>query len=162
MTAPRMFLASLKKIKTSFGVKGMVCVSPALVLAKMKSFSFSVSQIASLGKSARKKNEIMPIRVVTIPSRIKIHLQLASPRMPSMWEMPVASKLPKAPAKITDDQYTVNRFCISVGPYQKLITYKPEKSVNASYSLPQQRYLLPGNTPASAKPRRKRVVRRPP
>jgi hypothetical protein len=121
MIAPRTFLTSLKNKKIALGVTGLVCVSPALVLAKMKSFSFSVNHFASFGKSVTRKKDAMPIKTVTVPSRIKIHLQLARPRMPSKWEMPVASRLPNAPARITDDQYTVNRFCISFGPYQKLI-----------------------------------------
>jgi hypothetical protein len=121
MIAPRTFLTSLKNKKIALGVTGLVCVSPALVIAKMKSFSFSVNHFASFGKLVTRKKDTMPIKTVTVPSRIKIHLRLARPRMPSKWEMPVASRLPNAPARITDDQYTVNRFCISFGPYQKLI-----------------------------------------
>lgn len=103
ITAPIRFLGYVKNRMTSRNWTGWVCpLAPALAITNPLSSSFS--QLACSGKSDTRKNAPKPIRIVTMPSRIKTHLQLCKPLTPSMLAMPLASRPPKALAVKTEHQ----------------------------------------------------------
>lgn len=70
----------------------------------MNCFSESEIHRASLGKSLMKKKAATATRMLRIPSRMKIHLQLLSPPAPSILAMADARRPPKAEARSTEEK----------------------------------------------------------
>lgn len=105
----RIFLISIKNTKRLPEVTAPSCSSFVPALAITNFLSSSVNQRASEGKSGIRKNAVTPIRMVTMPSRIKIHRQLLRPWTPSILEIALARRPPKAVAVKMEHQKTVKR-----------------------------------------------------
>lgn len=108
MIPPMMFLMSMKNARMVPKVIAPLCsFIPTLAITNF--LSSSVSQRASCGKSGIRKKAAMPISMVTMPSRMKIHLQLLNPCTPSILAIALARRPPKAVAAKTEHQKNVKR-----------------------------------------------------